>query len=175
MSSSVGLSSAGRIQSRAMRTKRWLAWVWCITCVVVAVVVGCAAVSGDSGELGESGDSAATGLPGRSPDDGKAVAMARILAQNRRLRQASRAEAAPAPEAGAGAANLPAKTAGDGSFSSSTQCLMQFIYKATVTVGNSDFYLSSFAFGDVGVGVGVIYASLCVCTRLVSMAKDAYL
>ena len=138
-----------------MRTKRWLAWVWCITCVVVAVVVGCAAVSGDSGELGESGDSAATGLPGRSPDDGKAVAMARILAQNRRLRQASRAEAAPAPEAGAGAANLPAKTAGDGSFSSSTQCLMQFIYKATVTVGNSDFYLSSFAFGDVGVGTNV--------------------
>ena len=77
--------------------------------------------------------------------------MARILAQNRRLRQASRA--APAPEAGA--ANLPAKTAGDGSFSSSTQCLMQFIYKATVTVGNSDFYLSSFAFGDVGVGTNV--------------------
>ena len=124
--------------------------VWVVWVVWVALPSDCAAVTPSAALTRFSRDS--TGLTGA--DGAIAHAMGRILSQNRRLRQAgvepsTNATTAPPIDNESIDESIDESKLSTTSFSSQDQCLMQLIYKARATVGNSVYYLSSFAFGDV--------------------------
>lgn len=95
----------------------------------------------------------------------------RRLAENRRVLQQAPGREPGGNKTEANMGSEAASGAQQGVFGQE-RCLMQLIYKSTVTRGNGAFYVSSFAFGDVGPEVNVTSWKLGVTLAGGNMVRD---